>query len=604
MYTLSIHYRGQTNLEFGWPSRPIANSSILVMLSGGISMAERHLILDELVARGFVTPDDAFAIIQRATATRQPILRLLREENLIKEIDAYKVAADLTRSEFVDLAEMADIDHRATGKFTAEDAKRFRAIPYGYRGKSLLFAVEDPSNPNLKDELRRFVGVEPILVLTTPALLDYQMNETYRADLELEGIGKELESSAGANEVNALDILNNNNNDDEVPVVKWVNLTITQAISDRASDIHIEPGEVNFTVRYRIDGVLHPVFTASMNTLPALVARIKIMSNMDTAEKRNPQDGRAVHTLSPTRKVDLRTTTVPTIYGEKIVIRILDNSGIEKTVENIGFSDYHQQIYARYYDRSHGMILVTGPTGSGKSTTLYATLNTIKNPSINIMTIEDPVETRMKGVNQININKAAGLTFDKILRSLLRADPDVMLVGEIRDIETASLAVEAAQTGHLVLSTLHTNDAASAVTRLIEMEVEPFLVGSALTLVVAQRLLRRLCSKCSVYYEPEDSTLISVGFPWTPGEPKPRIKKAVGVGCRVCSKTGYMGRLGIHEMLEIDSNIERLINKRASTDEIRSFAVNENKMKLMREDGWEKVLNCETTIEEVLRATR
>ena len=562
-------------------------------------MAERHLILDELVARGLVQPEVAADVIKRAEETNRYILKVLLAENLVQEIDIYKVASDFTQVEFVDPAEV-NIDPKATVRFTGDQARRFRAIPYGFRGNSILFAVDDPSNPNLQDDLRRFMKAEPILLLTTPTILDHQINEIYRAGDELEGIGTALAAETIVREdpSNLAEL----ESDSDAPVIKWVNVLITQAVNDRASDIHIEPSEHSVNVRYRIDGVLHNQISSPKKNLLPIVSRVKIMCGMDISEKRIPQDGRTTQTIGD-KKVDLRIVTIPTVHGEKIVMRILDNaSGSPKNVTNIGLSQYHQDIYARHYDRPHGMILITGPTGSGKSTTLYATLNTIKNPTINIMTIEDPVESQMEGVSQIAINNTAGLNFATVLRALLRADPDVMLVGEIRDRETANLAVEAAQTGHLVLSTLHTNDASSAVTRLIEMGVEPFLVGSALSLVVAQRLLRRLCDRCAVYYDPDDAGLISSGFPWKPGDPKPKIKKAVG--CKHCARTGYRGRLGIHEMLEVDTAIERLANQGAPTDEIRKVAVEKNGMKLMKEDGWEKVLNGDTTIEEVLRVTK
>ena len=300
------------------------------------------------------------------------------------------------------------------------------------------------------------------------------------------------------------------------------------------------------------------------------------------------------------RKVDLRVTTLPTVYGEKVVLRVLDNSSSPLDLAEVGLSQYHRDIYAQHYSRPHGMILVTGPTGSGKSTTLYATLNTIKNPTLNVVTVEDPVEYRMNGIAQIQINNKAGLTFAAALRSILRADPDVILVGEIRDAETAQIAVEASLTGHLVLTTLHTNDASSAVTRLIEMGIEPFLVGSALSLVVAQRLLRRICPRCSEDYTPTAERLETIRYPWKPGEPLPTFKKAVG--CPFCSRTGYRGRTAIHEILVVDSAIERMANDGAHTDQIRAKAI-ENGMRSMREDGWHKVAEGLTTLDEVLRVT-
>lgn len=299
-------------------------------------------------------------------------------------------------------------------------------------------------------------------------------------------------------------------------------------------------------------------------------------------------------------QVDLRVATLPTVYGEKVVMRVLDNSSTPLELAEMGLSIYHQDIYKQHYFKPHGMILVTGPTGSGKSTTLYATLNAIASDQVNVITVEDPVEFRMSGINQVQINNRAGLTFSVALRSILRGDPDIILLGEIRDAETAKIAIEAALTGHMVLTTLHTNDASSAVTRLVEMGIEPFLVGSALSLVVAQRLIRKLCERCAEEHIITDDELAVTGLPWAEGEPLPTIKKAVG--CLACSRTGYRGRTAIHEMMEVSPRIERLANDGAHTDQIREMAISEG-MKPMRIDGWEKVLAGQTTLEEILRVT-
>ncbi|MFL6288416.1 MAG: GspE/PulE family protein, partial [Actinomycetes bacterium] len=384
---------------------------------------------------------------------------------------------------------------------------------------------------------------------------------------------------------------------EDAPIVKFVNLLITQAIQDRASDIHLEPNEHSLVVRYRIDGVLHEVMKSPKNIQSGVISRLKIMSDINIAERRVPQDGRLSVTHQG-KKIDLRVATLPTVWGEKVVMRILDNSNARMELSDLGFSQHNHEIFAQSFIKPYGMILVTGPTGSGKSTTLYATLNQIARPEVNVITVEDPVEYRLPGINQVQTNAKAGLTFAAALRSILRCDPDIVLIGEIRDHETAQIAVEAALTGHLVLSTLHTNDAPSAVTRLTEMGLEPFLVGSALDCVLAQRLARRLCSKCKEAYEPTPDALIQARFPWQDGMPLPKLYRAVG--CSACSKTGYKGRLALHEVMAVSEPIERLAVERASATAISETAKNEG-MRTLREDGMFKVSNGVTTMDEILR---
>jgi type IV pilus assembly protein PilB len=328
-----------------------------------------------------------------------------------------------------------------------------------------------------------------------------------------------------------------------------------------------------------------------------VISRLKIMAEINIAERRVPQDGR-LSVNAHGRKIDLRVATLPTVWGEKVVMRILDNSTTRLGLADLGFSQNNYDRYAKSFTKPYGMILVTGPTGSGKSTTLYATLNIVNRPEVNIITVEDPVEYRLPGVNQVQTNAKAGLTFASALRSILRSDPDIVLIGEIRDHETAQIAVEASLTGHLVLSTLHTNDAASAVTRLTEMGIEPFLVGSALDCVLAQRLARRLCSKCKEPYQPTQDTLLAAGFPWNEGEPLPTLHRAVG--CSMCAKTGYRGRMALHEVMPVTEQIERLTIEHSSVANIRSAAVEEGMLSL-RLDGMSKVFAGHTSLDEILR---
>lgn len=555
-------------------------------------MSERNAIIEELVNRGQVQPQTAALVLQRAEQEDRPALSILLQERVVSEEQVFRLVAEVSGMEFI-LPDQIIVDPQAAAKLPADWARRLHALPYTWRGNSLVVAVDEPTNLQMVDDIRRLTRSEPILVLAPSTLLTRAIAASYRADSEIDGLIDDSNSNQGqqGGDIEA---------EVEAPIVRYVNSLIESAISDRASDIHIEPTENDLQVRFRIDGVLQGRPPQSRGLQNSIISRIKIMGQMDIAERRVPQDGRISIPVAG-RQVDLRVATIPTVWGEKIVMRILDNAGTPPNLSDVGLSEHHQKIYDRHYKRPYGMILVTGPTGSGKSTTLNATVNTLKSPDINVITVEDPVESRMEGVSQMQINVKAGLTFSTALRAILRSDPDVLLVGEIRDKETAQIAIEASLTGHMVLTTLHTNDAASAVTRLVEMGVEPFLVGSAVNLVVAQRLLRKLCDRCSVEFVPTAEQLRGALFPLAPGEEPPILKRAVG--CDFCGRTGYRGRIAIHELLEMTPAIERMTNAGAHSDQIEQVAVVENGMRLMRDDGFEKVRQHLTTIEEVLRVT-
>lgn len=555
-------------------------------------MSERNTIIEELVTRGEIQPQTAAAILQRADSEQRPALAILLQERVVSEEQVFRLVAEVSGMEFV-IPDQVIIDPSAVSKLPADWARRLHALPYAWRGQNLVVAVDEPTNLQMVDDIRRLTRTEPILVLSPTSLLTRAIATNYRANSEIDGLLDDASSNTNQQGgVIEAEI--------EAPIVRYVNSLIEGAIADRASDIHIEPTEDELQIRYRIDGVLQARAAQARGLQNSILSRIKIMAQMDIAERRVPQDGRISMPIAG-RQVDLRVASIPTVWGEKIVMRILDNAGSPPSLSDVGLSEYHQRIYDRHYKRPHGMILVTGPTGSGKSTTLNATVNTLKSPHINVITVEDPVESRMEGVSQIQINAKAGLTFGTALRAILRSDPDVLLVGEIRDQETAQIAIEASLTGHMVLTTLHTNDAASAVTRLVEMGVEPFLVGSAVNLVVAQRLLRKLCDRCAVDFTPTAEQLKGALFPIGPDEEPPVLKRAVG--CDFCARTGYRGRLAIHELLEMTPAIERMTNAGAHSDQIQHTAVTENGMRLMREDGFEKVRQGLTTIEEVLRVT-
>ncbi len=472
--------------------------------------------------------------------------------------------------------------------------RRYTVLPIALDGAALVLAMANPGDILALDDVRGLTGREVVPAVASRRSLESAIDRYVRADSEIADLSESLQKA----EPTVADVSQVGDAvAGDTPVVRWVNLLVTQAIADRASDIHVEPGEHDVRVRYRIDGVLKEQQRAPKSIQGSVTSRIKVMSDIDIAERRKPQDGRMSVTHGED-VIDLRVATLPTVWGEKIVMRILDNSTARLDLRDLSFSDRSFEVYRRAYTKPYGMILVTGPTGSGKSTTLYATVNAVAKPEINVITVEDPVEYRLPGINQVQVNPKAGLTFAGALRSILRSDPDVVLIGEIRDHETAQIAVEAALTGHLVLSTLHTNDAASAVTRLVEMGIEPFLVGSALDAVVAQRLARRLCGRCREPYEPGTAELRSAGVTWPdPSRPVELFRPA---GCPACSGTGYRGRLAVHEVMEVSEGIERHAVTRSSAVEIARTAQEEGMVSL-REDGWQKVCEGLTSLEELLR---
>ncbi|GAA5097151.1 hypothetical protein GCM10025760_30960 [Microbacterium yannicii] len=473
--------------------------------------------------------------------------------------------------------------------------RRYQLIPLDRLRDRIVVGMLDPTDIIAIDDVTSITDLQVEAVVVAADALRNAFERYLRSDEELSDLSEQIgESASSSPGVTFTEVLEEQ--DADAPVVRFVNLLITQAINDRASDIHIEPGEHQLTVRFRIDGVLHEMQRADRAIQDGVISRLKIMSAIDIAERRRPQDGR-LSVLHEGRQIDLRVATLPTVWGEKIVMRILDTSGQVMAMSDLRFSPINEQRFRAAIARPHGMVLATGPTGAGKSTTLYTALLSVANPRINVITVEDPVEYRIPGVSQVQVNNRAGLTFGVALRSILRSDPDVVLVGEIRDQETAIISIEAALTGHLVLSTLHTNDAPSALTRLTEIGSEPFLVATALTAVVAQRLARRLCLRCrAAYTEPED-VLDSLGFPHVPTDP-PLLYRAVG--CPACSGTGYRGRIALHEVMVMTDELEQLVVTRATVTAMRQLALQQG-MIALRDDGWSKAAQGLTTIEEVLR---
>ncbi|HET8896019.1 MAG TPA: ATPase, T2SS/T4P/T4SS family, partial [Protaetiibacter sp.] len=498
--------------------------------------------------------------IDAAASDDETQIRDLVSQGLLSEGQVASARAAQLNLPFVDLTEYP-VDNSAVALVPIGLLRRHEVLPIGRDGDRLLVAMADPNNVVALDDIRAAVRFSVRAVVAERQDLLNAIARFVRADSELNDLSSEIESDSEStgSELERAEV------EDDAPIVRFVNLLISQAIQDHASDIHLEPGEHEMQVRYRIDGVLHEMQRAPKSIQNGVISRLKIMSDIDIAERRKPQDGR-LSVMHGGRKIDLRVATLPTVYGEKVVMRILDNSATKLGIQQMAMLDHNLAQFKKSYSKPYGMILVTGPTGSGKSTTLYTTLNEVANPEINVITVEDPVEYRIAGINQVQVNVKAGLTFASALRSILRSDPDVVLIGEIRDQETAQIAIEASLTGHLVLSTLHTNDAPSAVTRLIEMDIEPFLVGSALDCVVAQRLARRLCDKCKQPYHANPDELQAMGFAVDPRMGVPTLHKPIG--CQHCSNTGYRGRMALHEVMTVTEEIERLAVARSSSAEI------------------------------------
>jgi general secretion pathway protein E len=464
-----------------------------------------------------------------------------------------------------------------------------------------IIAINDPLNFQPLDDLVKTIGIDNYrTVLATRETIVSAINLQYdlRRD-SAEQLVQDMEEN-GSNIISEIeetaDLLDDTS---DAPIIKLVNHIISQSIKARASDIHFEPYQNSFTVRYRVDGILYDLLTPPKWIQPALISRVKVMAKMNIAEKRLPQDGRFEVKIGD-QDIDVRVSTIPTAFGERLVLRLLNKSGSLLELPDLGLSPARLKLLKRLVSTPNGIILNTGPTGSGKTTTLYAILSSINEPNINIITIEDPIEYQIKGISQIQVNPKIELTFARGLRSIVRQDPDVILVGEIRDKETADIAVQSALTGHLVFSTLHTNDSASAITRLVDMGVEPFLISSSILAVVAQRLVRVLCEDCRKAYMPNPIYLKSIGF--SPERFKERrVYKALG--CENCFNTGYRGRLGIFEIMVLTERLKSLILKTFDSNRIKNEAV-QQKMRTLRQDGMQKVLAGLTTVEEVLRVTQ
>ncbi|MDP2921876.1 MAG: type II secretion system ATPase GspE [Candidatus Omnitrophota bacterium] len=548
-----------------------------------------------LLEKAVITKEQFDKALDESKRKGMSLARVIVRSGMVTE-DAYaQAASEALAIPYVNLSNYI-IDSEIVKLIPEKMAQKYKAIPIFKIRDSLTVAMVDPKDIVAIDDLSRKAkcGIEP--VLATESAITSAIDQYYSASSSLDDVIKDINREKKFQGTGTeFDSTKLAEIAEEAPVIKLVNMIIMQAVKDKASDIHIEPEEGKLVVRLRIDGILHEMFSPPKHLEPALMSRIKVLSNMDIAEKRKPQDGR-FNIRAVDRDIDLRVSTFPTIYGENIVMRILDRNSILMGLDKIGFSWDMQKEFEKLIKFPHGIILVTGPTGSGKTTTLYSALSTIDSEEQNVITIEDPVEYHLGRIRQSQINPKAGLNFATGLRSILRQDPDVIMVGEIRDKETAEISVQAALTGHLVFSTLHTNDASGALSRLIDMGIEPFLISSSVIGILAQRLVRKICDKCKEEYTPTEDILKGLGLDQKKGFYR-------GKGCQTCKNTGYKERIGIFELLVVNDQIRKLIVDKASSDVIKKKAI-ELGMKTLRDDGLNKILKGITTPEEVIKATQ
>jgi len=553
----------------------------------------RKKLEELLVEAGLITEEQLKHAIEVQSKTGEKLGKVLIKSGYVTESQILEALEFQLGIPHVDLHKYY-IDPEVAKLIPEAVAKRHTIIPIKKDKDGILVAMADPLNIFAIDDVKIITkqNVKPLIASESSILK--AIDRIYgkeQAEKAVQDFKKEFQSEA-SNELPS-EILEEVQN---APAVRFVNSIIEQAIKNRASDIHFEPTEKDLRIRFRIDGQLTEAMRTIKSTHAPVVTRVKIMANMNIAERRLPQDGR-FEFVSNEKNIDVRVSSLPTVFGEKLVLRLLDKENFVMTKEQLGFDKEDLVLFDKLIKRPYGIVLLTGPTGSGKTTTLYAMLKELNKPNVNIITVEDPVEYSIEGINQVQVNEKAGLTFATALRSILRQDPDVIMIGEIRDTETAEIAIRSAITGHLVLSTLHTNDAAGAMTRLIDMGIEPYLVSSAVVGVIAQRLARKICDNCKISYKASESEKKILGV-----EEKKDFTLYRGRGCPVCNKTGYRGRIPIYEILTVTSNIRELINAKASSDVIKEQAV-KNGMKTLRESAKKFVLEGKTTIDEMLRLT-
>ena len=559
-------------------------------------------LVDFLVDMGLVSNEDLGTVRAEADSTGQGVVDLLLSRKSISPMDVTRAKAAQFGAEVVNLSEMRLADD-VIAAIPRHVAKKYKVVPVYRNNGSITVALSDPADLDTIDSLHHLLNQEIQVQVAPEEDIDAAL-ETYYGGARDDSVGKMIQDiTEGEVDIGQLGMQTKVEDDGSVvdadaPIIKLVNTIIVEAFKSRASDIHLEPLEKRFRVRYRIDGMLHEIKSPPKRLQAAIISRLKIQSNMSIAERRIPQDGRIQMAVGG-KSIDLRVSCLPTNHGESIVMRILDKEGLKLGLVELGFFTDDQQTFERLIGLPDGILLVTGPTGSGKTTTLYAVLNYINRPDRKIITVEDPVEYILSGINQVHVNEAVGLNFGAALRSILRQAPNVIMVGEIRDLETASIAINASLTGHLVFSTLHTNDAPSAVTRLIDIGVKPFLVASSTRALMAQRLVRKVCKRCALPYVPNESELRALHL--DPATVAGASFKR-GKGCNECKNTGYRGRFGIFEIFVIDDEARKLIYDKVSSSVLRARA-REMGMRTLREDGTRKVLAGMTSPEEVIRAT-
>ncbi len=560
-------------------------------------MNAKH-VLEMFAEHGILDREQASDINQEVAQSGKTLPEVLSDYGILSEEQFYQTIAESLGADFVNLAGF-DAPSEVLRLMPAGLAVLHQAFPLGYSGQSVQVAMVDPLNLQTVEDLRFALGKDIEVVVAAPYQIDDLIKKHYGGDVaSMDEILAQLGGGMEFGQDGPIDLKNLEAEANATPIIRYVDLILYQAIQDRASDVHFEPFENEFKIRYRVDGALYEMSPPPRHLALPIISRVKVMANLNIAERRLPQDGRIQKHIGG-RQVDLRVSTLPTQFGESVVMRVLDRSTVNLNLTALGMPPRIHEYILKTIEKPNGIFIVTGPTGSGKTTTLYAALNEINTIDSKVLTAEDPVEYDIEGIIQVPINDNIGLNFARVLRAFLRQDPDRIMVGETRDIETAQIAVQASLTGHLVFTTLHTNDAPGAVTRLVDMGVEPFLISAALEGVLGQRLIRKICTNCKSAYEPSEAVLAQLGL--SPHEIGDK-NFYYGKGCETCNFTGYKGRKGIYELLDITDPIRELINSRAPGVVLKQKAI-ELGMTTLREDGMRSIFDGETTIEEVLKYT-
>ena len=559
-------------------------------------------LLALLRERGMIDDMQIEEVVAEHTRSGRPVNQILVDYGLIDSDTQLQIMAEHLGSEVVQINEL-DLTPEVIAAIPASLARSVQCLPVGFNGNTVRVALVDPMNPSVIDEIGFGSGRDIQVVVADPQQVEKFIQKFYAAESGgvgdlLQQLGADEDFAREMAEVSAGGTIDINTLANEAPIIKFVNLVLFQAVQDRASDIHFEPFEDEFKIRYRVDGALYEMSPPPKHLALPVISRLKVMANLDISERRLPQDGR-ISVMIAGREVDLRVSTLPTQFGESVVLSVLDRSALQLEIENLGFPKFIYDLVVELIQQPNGIFVVTGPTGCGKTTTLYSCLRRVNTIDSKLLTVEDPVEFDIEGIMQVPVNEGLGMTFARALRSFLRQDPDIIMLGEMRDLETSQVAIQASLTDHLVLTTLHTNDAPGAVTRLVDMGVEPFLISSTMLAVLAQRLVRTTCKRCRTPFEPTESQLAQLNL--SPHDVGDKVFY-YGRGCKECNDTGYHGRKGIFELLPISDPVRVLINERAPTVVIRQKAV-EHGMVPLRDDGLRCIFDGDTTIEEVLRYT-